>query len=79
MDQANQARTGDFMLGLQSEGYLERFLAKDALESAAKALHSRPRLDDAHRRPRQRGRVRERDLLERLVLGRDRARHGQCT
>jgi gamma-glutamyltranspeptidase / glutathione hydrolase len=41
MDQVNRERTDDFMLGLQSEGYLERFLAKDALESAARALHSR--------------------------------------
>jgi gamma-glutamyltranspeptidase / glutathione hydrolase len=41
MDQVNRERTDEFMLGLQSEGYLERFLAKDALESAAKALDSR--------------------------------------
>jgi gamma-glutamyltranspeptidase/glutathione hydrolase len=41
MDQVNRERTDEFMLGLQSEGYLERFLAKEALESAAKALDSR--------------------------------------
>src|SRR3954451_15377169 len=41
MDQVNRARTDDFMLGLQSEGYLERFLAKDALESVASELDSR--------------------------------------
>src|SRR3989440_4813988 len=41
MDRVNRARTDDFMLGLQSEGYLERFLAKDALESVASELDSR--------------------------------------
>jgi gamma-glutamyltranspeptidase/glutathione hydrolase len=41
MDRVNRARTEEFVMGLQSEGYLERFLAKDALESAATELHSR--------------------------------------
>ena len=41
MDSVNRARTDEFVLGLHSEGYLERFLAKEAIESAAGELHSR--------------------------------------
>ena len=41
MDRANRARTEEFMSGLHSEGWLESFLAKDALESAAAHVHSR--------------------------------------
>jgi gamma-glutamyltranspeptidase/glutathione hydrolase len=41
MEQTNNARTEDFATALHTEGYLERFLAKDALESVAGALHSR--------------------------------------
>jgi gamma-glutamyltranspeptidase/glutathione hydrolase len=41
MDRANRARTDDFVTGLHTEGYLERFLAKDALESVARAAGSR--------------------------------------
>ena len=41
MDRANTARTEEFMSGLHAEGYLERFLAKEALESAAANAHSR--------------------------------------
>jgi gamma-glutamyltranspeptidase/glutathione hydrolase len=40
MDEANRARTDDFVHGLHSEGYLERFLAKEALEKAASRLGS---------------------------------------
>jgi gamma-glutamyltranspeptidase / glutathione hydrolase len=40
MDATNRARTEDFHVGLQTEGYLERFLAKEALESAARRLGS---------------------------------------
>ncbi|HEX8054012.1 MAG TPA: gamma-glutamyltransferase [Thermoleophilaceae bacterium] len=40
MDQANRARTDEFLQGLHAEGYLERFLAKDALEKAASRLGS---------------------------------------
>jgi gamma-glutamyltranspeptidase/glutathione hydrolase len=40
MDEANRARTDEFVAGLQSEGYLERFLAKEALEKAASRLGS---------------------------------------
>jgi gamma-glutamyltranspeptidase/glutathione hydrolase len=40
MDEANRARTDDFVRGLHSEGYLERFLAKEALEKAASRLGS---------------------------------------
>ena len=35
MARANAARTEDFMVGLHSEGYLERFLSRDAVEAAA--------------------------------------------
>ncbi len=35
MELANRARTADFIAGLQSEGYLERFLAAGELEAAA--------------------------------------------
>jgi gamma-glutamyltranspeptidase/glutathione hydrolase len=41
MDQTNKARTDDFATALHTEGYLERFLAKDALESVAGQLESR--------------------------------------
>jgi gamma-glutamyltranspeptidase / glutathione hydrolase len=41
MDRANRARTDDFVTGLHTEGYLERFLAKEALESAAHEAGSR--------------------------------------
>jgi gamma-glutamyltranspeptidase/glutathione hydrolase len=41
MDQANRARTAEFVSSLHSEGYLERFLAKEAIESAASEVHSR--------------------------------------
>jgi len=50
MDSANRSRTEDFLQGLHSEGYLERFLAKEALESAAGRLGSTTHiavLDDA--------------------------------
>ena len=40
MDEANSARTDEFVRGLQSEGYLERFLAKEAVERAASRLGS---------------------------------------
>jgi len=40
MAEANRARTDDFVHGLHAEGYLERFLAKEALESAASRLGS---------------------------------------
>jgi gamma-glutamyltranspeptidase/glutathione hydrolase len=41
MDETNKARTGDFATALHTQGYLERFLAKDAVESVAGELHSR--------------------------------------
>ena len=41
MDRANRARTEEFMSGLHAEGWLESFLAKEALESAAAQVHSR--------------------------------------
>jgi gamma-glutamyltranspeptidase/glutathione hydrolase len=41
MDQANRARTEEFLTSLHSEGYLERFLARDAIESATSEVHSR--------------------------------------
>jgi gamma-glutamyltranspeptidase/glutathione hydrolase len=41
MDQTNKARTEDFATALHTEGYLERFLAKDAVESVAGELDSR--------------------------------------
>jgi gamma-glutamyltranspeptidase / glutathione hydrolase len=41
MDRVNRARTDEFVLGLHSEGYLERFLTEDAIESVATELHSR--------------------------------------
>ncbi|MEA2457976.1 MAG: gamma-glutamyltranspeptidase / glutathione hydrolase [Thermoleophilaceae bacterium] len=41
MDRANRARTEDFLSGLHHEGYLERFMAKDALQSAAYDVSSR--------------------------------------
>jgi gamma-glutamyltranspeptidase/glutathione hydrolase len=41
MDETNRARTADFTTALHTEGYLERFMAKDALESVAGRLESR--------------------------------------
>src|SRR3954467_10223134 len=41
MDAANNSRTEEFVSGLHSEGYLERFLHKEALESAASGIGSR--------------------------------------
>lgn len=41
MDETNRARTGDFATALHTQGYLERFLAKDALESVAGQVESR--------------------------------------
>jgi gamma-glutamyltranspeptidase/glutathione hydrolase len=41
MDAADKSRTEEFVTGLQSEGYLERFLHKEALESAASGIGSR--------------------------------------
>jgi gamma-glutamyltranspeptidase/glutathione hydrolase len=41
MDAANRARSDDFARGLQTEGYLENFLAKDALEKHALDIGSR--------------------------------------
>jgi gamma-glutamyltranspeptidase/glutathione hydrolase len=41
MDRTNRERTDEFVQGLHSEGYLERFLHKEALESAASELGSR--------------------------------------
>jgi gamma-glutamyltranspeptidase / glutathione hydrolase len=35
MERANAARTEDFLVGLNAEGYLERFLAEEAIASAA--------------------------------------------
>ena len=41
MDRANRARTDEFLMGLHTEGYLERFMAKEALERAAREAGSR--------------------------------------
>jgi gamma-glutamyltranspeptidase / glutathione hydrolase len=41
MDRTNKARTEEFLMGLHSEGYLERFLAKESLERAAKGIDGR--------------------------------------
>jgi gamma-glutamyltranspeptidase/glutathione hydrolase len=38
MDRTNRERTREFVRGLHSEGYLERFLAQEALESAAREV-----------------------------------------
>jgi gamma-glutamyltranspeptidase/glutathione hydrolase len=41
MDETNKVRTDDFVTALHSQGYLERFLAKDGLASVAGQLESR--------------------------------------
>jgi gamma-glutamyltranspeptidase/glutathione hydrolase len=41
MDRTNRERTDEFVEGLSSEGYLERFLHKKAIESAASEIGSR--------------------------------------
>jgi gamma-glutamyltranspeptidase/glutathione hydrolase len=40
LDRTNRERTADFVKGLHSEGYLERFLAQEALESAEREVRS---------------------------------------
>ena len=40
MDETNRARTDEFEQGIHAEGYLERFLAQEALEKAASRLGS---------------------------------------
>ena len=39
MDQANRARTEDFLTGLHTEGYLERFLAREATRGLGSTTH----------------------------------------
>jgi gamma-glutamyltranspeptidase/glutathione hydrolase len=41
MDRTNRARTDEFAAGLHSEGYLERLLAKDAMDSVATEVRGR--------------------------------------
>jgi gamma-glutamyltranspeptidase/glutathione hydrolase len=41
IDRTNRERTEDFIIGLHSEGYLEEFMAHEALESAAHGVASR--------------------------------------
>jgi gamma-glutamyltranspeptidase/glutathione hydrolase len=41
MDETNRARTDDFATALHTQGYLEQFLAKDALQSVAGEVESR--------------------------------------
>ena len=41
MDRTNRERTEEFVQGLQAEGYLERFLHREALQSAASEVGSR--------------------------------------
>ncbi len=41
MDETNKARTEEFSIALHSQGYLERFLAKDGLASVAGEVESR--------------------------------------
>lgn len=48
MDRTNRERTRDFVKGLQSEGYLERFLAGEALESAAREVGTNPLGNTTH-------------------------------
>ena len=37
----NRARDADFLQGLATDGYLERFLAEDALDTVATEVRSR--------------------------------------
>jgi gamma-glutamyltranspeptidase/glutathione hydrolase len=41
MDECNRARTVEFVDSLHSEGFLERFLAREAIDAAAGEVHSR--------------------------------------
>jgi len=41
MDEANRTRTVEFLDSLHSEGFMESFLARDAISSAADQVHSR--------------------------------------
>ena len=71
----NRARDEEFLAGLGQEGYLERFLRKDALDNVATEVRVAARQHDPHLRDGRRRRLRVGHLLERLVLGRGRARH----
>ena len=41
IDRTNRERTEDFIIGLHSQGYLEQFMAHEALESAAHGVRSK--------------------------------------
>jgi gamma-glutamyltranspeptidase/glutathione hydrolase len=41
MEQANRARTEEFVSSLHEDGYMERFLAREAIDDAAGEVHSR--------------------------------------
>ena len=77
--EVNRARDEAFLEGLRSEGYLERFLAKDALDNVATEVRSRLgntthlSVMDAE------GACVVGHLLQRVVLGRRGARHRACT
>ena len=75
----NRARDEDFLEGLGSEGYLERFLAADALDTVATDVRSRLGSTTHVSVMDGDGALRHRHLLERLVLGGGGARHRACT
>ena len=41
IDRTNRERTAEFLAGLHTEGYLETFMSRDALEAAARGVNSR--------------------------------------
>ncbi len=91
MEQAQLARDRDFLEGLYGDGFADSFLRRRSARCGRRGLRpdagatgappragaarGRARLDHPYRRRRRRRRLRERHLLERLGLGRDRAGH----
>ncbi len=79
IDSTNRARDEEFLEGLGTEGFLERFLAKQALDSVATEVRSRLGNTTHISVDGRRGHVRVGHVLERVVLRRARARHQACT
>ena len=75
----NRARDEEFLEGLATEGYLERFLRQGRARLRGDRGALAARQHDPHRGDGRRRRLRVGHLLERLLLGRRRARHRACT
>ena len=75
----NRARDEEFLEGLATEGFLERFLAKQALDSVADRGPFAPRQHHARVGHGRGGGLRLGHVLERVVLGRRRPGHRRAS